>query len=161
MNKQEIIFKFLDGNESINANSIEKELDLSRNTILRGKRYIPKSKVNLIYEYLDNEYGIGEWVSVVGNSDNPDISGRTIWMDGWLFGADDTVERFRDPVNGLWKVLRDWSGYMRLKDGSLALKESWESVDGELHHDEVGDYWVANNGISVYFKYTMDCPKKR
>jgi len=141
-------------NKGITANSIEAALNLPNASISLSKDRVSKKHLGIIVKYLEDEYGF-----TPDYKGKPNVSSQRRWMDGWQFGASDNEERFRDPDNGLWKRVKDY-GMAKDKDGRLSLKDGFKAVDGEAHQDNTGEYYIAKNGLKVYYKYKYEKPFK-
>jgi len=64
-------------------------------------------------------------------------------------GFKDQIHRYQDE-GGLWRRLFP-DCYQKGE-----LKSNWKPKDDEVHDNEIGNYYIANNGKKVYISYKQN-----
>jgi len=146
------IVKFLRERSDIKIGSLERELGLPNATIKLNKGYIIPRHVEDIKAYLIKHYRYEEDMDLeIRNEDNADMSVNTqivkIYNVGMIPSFKDNKLRFQDDI-GRWRRVED---YGCDKDGNV--KEDWTNSVGKLFDDEIGGFYIANNGRKIYVNY--------
>ncbi len=158
MKKEEMIIEFLKCNENISINKMEKELGLANRTVRTdGSRGIPDKYIEMIEDYL-KPFGydpdITSLIKEEIKKDNSNTSTvvKKIWNEGWILGYDDKIYRYRDE-EGLMRRLEP-KDYISEVDGKgKEIEKKWQPQDGSVYDDEIGQFYIAKNGIKVYIGY--------
>lgn len=147
----ENVIKFLKDRVDIRIGPLEKELGLPNATIKLHKDYISPKHLDVIRDYLVKNYGYSDDVTVEAMSSDNGVDSPTqivkMYNVGRIPGFKDGKLRFQDQM-GLWRRV---DNYGCDKDGNI--KEEWKSASGELFEDEMGGFYIANNGRKIYVNY--------
>jgi len=82
------------------------------------------------------------------------------YNDGRIPDWKDGILRFRDPDNGLWKRCIEWPVTYKMEDGKRVkdnkgneiriIHSKWDADTGEIHTDDIGEFFIAKCGEKVY-----------
>jgi hypothetical protein len=143
MNSIELFIK----EKNVNITKMETDLGLPNRSIQLG-RGIPKKHMTAIENYLKKNYGFKGDVVIV---DAPIGSvTKRIWNENFVPNYKDSIARYRDPENGLWKRFKDWQTYVDKDTGEIKVKEGFQQATDEVFEDNIGKYTLCVNGIKLY-----------
>lgn len=157
MKKVELFIK----ERNIKISEIERELNLPNRSIqFTGKRGIPSKYIEDVTNLLVSSYGYIDEnseseVDIPFGKPEKEIKINYRWNRGFVPNYEDGILRYQDPENGLWRRLLDYQGYEEKdangkKTGNRNVKDAYLPKTGELLLDEIGEYYLAKNGIRVY-----------
>ena len=159
MKKVELFIK----EKGIKINEIEEKLGLPRRSIqFTGGRGIPKKHLSIVIKYLvenhgyDGENSLSEVDKPVGKPEK-EIKINHRWNKNFKPSYTDGIIRYQDPENGLWRRLWDFQSYIKKsKDDegneikTRKIKKEFLPGTGDILKDDIGEYYLARNGIRVY-----------
>jgi len=154
------VIEFLKENEHISVKKLETDLNIPFRTIrLDGSRSIPDKYLGQIEDYLRTNHSYTpDTVCLRQNEDNIDKP-RTNERIVKMYNVDripsfnDNIYRFQDKNNGLWRRVEAW-GYTTDKKTKLSvLKDTYEPQTDEILSDDIGEFYIANNGYKIYLSY--------
>jgi hypothetical protein len=157
MKKIELFIK----EKNIKISEIEVKLNLPRRSIqFTGKRGIPTKYIEGVTNLLVSEYGYidensqSEVDIPVGNPIK-EINVTYRWNKDFVPIWEDGIVRYQDPENGLWRRLLDYQGYPEKdengnKTGRRKIREEFLPSTRDVFVDDIGEHYIANNGIKVY-----------
>lgn len=144
------IVEFLKTRSDIKIASLEKELGLPNASIKLSKDYIAPKHEEAIRDYLIKHYGYSEdVVEEIKKEDNVGSITQIVkkYNVGRIPNFTDKKLRFQDDI-GLWRRVEN---YGCDKDGNI--KPEWTTASGEVFEDELGGFYIANNGRKIYVTY--------
>lgn len=158
MKKEEMIIEFLRCNENISINKMEKELGLANRTVRTdGSRGISDKYIEMIENYL-KPFGYDSGITPLKKEeirkDNSDTSAvvKKIWNEGWILGYDDKIYRYKDE-EGLMRRLEPKDYLPEVDSKEKEVEKKWQPQDESVYNDEIGEFYIAKNGIKVYTRY--------
>lgn len=77
---------------------------------------------------------------------------KRVWNKNFVPKYADGIARYQDPEDGLWKRLDSWQRHVVKETGENKLNPEFMPQDmKEVLTDKIGRYYVAKNGVRVYF----------
>lgn len=157
MKKVELFIK----ERNIKISEIESKLNLPKRSIqFTGKRGIPSKYIEDVTNLLVSSYGYIDEnseaeVDIPFGNPEKEIKINYRWNKNFVPKWEDGIVRYQDPENGLWRRLLEYQGYDEKdengkKTGRRKIKDAYLPDTGEVLVDEIGEYYLAKNGIKVY-----------